>query len=229
MSYISRKVAQSAIVVGLLGTPVMALAADFAPPPVGKAVPYAAPLQYRWDGFYVGINGGGAFGSTSWDVAAFNSFNTAGWMFGATVGYNMQFTRLVIGAEADFDYVDVSGRSTLGGCGAAGCTLTNRYLATGRGRIGYALDRFFPYFTGGIAYGELRTARTGFPSSSRWHLGYTVGAGLESAVFDSWTVKDEYLFVDFGHFTCSPVCGAAPNNRVFFYENVWRLGLNYRF
>jgi outer membrane immunogenic protein len=226
MSYFSRKVAQSAVVVGLLVAPVTALAADFSPP-VGKAMPYAAPLPYRWDGFYVGVNGGGSFGSSFWSLAG-NSFNTAGWLAGATVGYNMQFTRLVAGVEADFDYVDVIGTTTLGGCGAT-CSLRNRWLATGRARIGYALDRFFPYFTGGVAYGELRTARTGVGTSSRWQLGYTVGAGLEAVAMDNWTVKAEYLFVDFGEFRCSPVCGVAPANRVFYYTNIWRLGVNYRF
>ena len=226
---ISRKVVQSAIVVGLISAPVVALAADFSPPPVGKAAPYSVPLQYRWDGLYVGINGGGSFGQSYWDITG-NSFNVAGWMAGVTVGYNVQFTRLVVGLEADFDYADVTGNTALlGGC-AAGCSIRNSYLSTVRGRIGYALDRFFPYFTGGVAAGELRVARTGFGTSSKWQVGYTVGAGLETAAIDNWTVKGEYLFVDLGSHTCSPVCGVAPAaNRVTYYANVWRLGLNYRF
>ena len=226
MSFISRTMAQSVMVLGLVSAPVMALAADFIPPPVGKAFPYAAPLQHRWEGFYVGINGGGAFGSSYWDLAA-NSFNTAGWLAGGTIGYNFQFSRFVAGVEADFDFAEVTGSTTLGGCGA-GCSIRNNYLATGRARLGYALDRFFPYFTGGVAYGRLSMARLGVGPASSWQVGYTVGAGLEVAVFDGWSVKSEYLFVDLGSFTCAPVCGGAAS-RVHFYQNVWRLGVNYRF
>jgi len=229
MSYISRKMVQSTILVGLICAPVTALAADFAPPPpVGKAIPYVPPLQYRWDGFYLGINGGGAFGSSKWDLAGSNSFNTAAWMAGATLGYNFQFTRMVIGIEGDFDYVSGGGSTTLGGC-AATCTLDHNYLGTVRGRIGWALDRFFPFFTAGVAFGDIKASRVGVASSSNWQIGYVVGAGLEVVAWDNWTVKSEYLFVNLGDYACSPACGAAPTNNVNYYTNLFRLGLNYRF
>jgi len=227
MSYISRKLVQSAIVLGVIGAPVMASAADFAPPPVGKAVPYAAPLHYRWDGLYVGINGGGGFGNSYWDIADTN-FTVAGWLVGGTIGYNFQFTRFVAGIEADFDYADIGGNTLAGGC-ATTCTMRNRYLGTGRGRFGFALDRLFPYFTAGVAYGQLEASRTGVASTTTWRVGYTVGAGLEIAALDNWTAKAEYLFVDLGKFACSPACGAAAGSSADYYVNVIRLGLNYRF
>jgi outer membrane immunogenic protein len=227
MSYISRKLVQSAVALGVISAPVMAVAADFAPPPVGKAVPYAAPLAYRWDGFYAGINGGGAFGTSFWDLANTN-FTVAGWMFGGQVGYNMQFGRFIAGLEADFDYADIGGNTNAGGC-VTTCTLRNRYLGTGRGRFGYAMDRFFPYFTAGVAYGQLEASRGGVATTTTWRIGYTVGAGLEFATFDNWTAKAEYLFVDLGSFNCTPACGPAGNNKVDYYANVVRLGLNYRF
>ena len=229
MSYISRKLLWSALVVaGLMSPSVMALAADYGRPLAGRAIPYAPPpLQHRWDGLYVGINGGGMFGSANWSLAG-DSFNTAGWMVGATLGYNVQLGGFVAGLEGDFNYVSGGGTTTVGGC-AAGCSLEQNYLATARGRIGYALDRFLPYVTGGLAVGQIDVTQTGVGTSSPWRYGYTVGAGLEMAVMPSWTVKGEYLFVDLGTYTCTPVCGVAPTNAVGYYTNVWRLGLNYRF
>lgn len=228
MSCIARKMVQSTLVLGLMSAvPVTVLAADFAPPPVvGKAMPYVAPLQDRWDGFYAGINGGGAFGSSYWDLAG-NSFNTAGWLAGATLGYNMQFNRMVLGLEGDFDIADISGNAAINGC-AAGCSIRSNAMGTARARIGYTVDRFLPYFTGGIAYGHLRMAEVGFGTTSKWQAGYTVGAGMETVLVPGWTVKGEYLFVDYGNFSCSPVCG-TPAQKVDYYTNIWRLGMNYRF
>jgi outer membrane immunogenic protein len=227
MSYISRKLAQSAVVIGLISAPVTALAADFAPPPVGKAIPYVAPLQYRWDGFYVGINGGGAFGQSVWSFAGNTGFDTSAWLIGATLGWNTRWGGLVVGIEGDFDYTGSSfGRTTQAGC-VAGCSLTSDYLATVRGRIGYALDRFLPYFTAGGAVGRL-TTQTVVASNDEWRMGYAVGAGIEMAAMDSLTVKAEYMFVDLGNFTCSPSCGPA-GSKASYYTNLYRLGLNYHF
>lgn len=227
MSCFSRKVVQSTLVLGLISAPVTAFAADFAPPAVvGKAMPYAPPPQDRWDGFYAGINGGGAFGSSFWDLAM-SSYSVAGWLAGATVGYNMQYGRMVLGVEGDFDFADMTGFVAANGCGA-GCSLRSNALGTARGRIGYTVDRFLPYFTAGLAYGHLRMAQIGVGTASKWQAGYTVGAGMETAILPAWTVKGEYLFVNYGDFSCTPVCGASAQ-KVNYYANVWRLGLNYRF
>ena len=80
----------------------------------------------------------------------------------------------------------------------------NSWLATFRGRVGYAFDRWLPYITGGGAYGNVKaTAPT--PHRDVWHrsknqLGWTVGAGLEYAFLGNWTAKIEYLYVDLGSF-----------------------------
>jgi outer membrane immunogenic protein len=65
----------------LAGVALMALtgaaaAADLppAPAPYYKA-PYAAPY-YNWTGFYLGVNGGGGFGTSAWDSTS--SFNLIG-------------------------------------------------------------------------------------------------------------------------------------------------------
>ena len=75
------------------------------------------------------------------------------------------------------------------------CETTNTWLATFRGRIGYAFDRWLPYFTGGGAYGNVK-ATVNAPavgvavSTSSSQLGWTVGGGLEYAFLGNWTRQD---------------------------------------
>jgi outer membrane immunogenic protein len=81
----------------------MAAAADLprpAPAPYYKA-PVMAPA-YNWSGFYIGINGGGGFGRSTWDSTG--SFNISGGMVGGTVGYNYQIGQAVVGLEGDIDW-----------------------------------------------------------------------------------------------------------------------------
>jgi len=74
----------------------------FAPPPA-----FAAVKVYDWTGFYVGLNVGGAFGSTDWtsvpDLTSGRS-NVSGGLVGGTAGYNLQTADpFVLGVEVDLD------------------------------------------------------------------------------------------------------------------------------
>jgi len=202
-----------------------AAAADLppAPAPYYKA-PYAPPY-YNWTGFYLGVNGGGGFGRSSWDSTG--GFDLTGALAGGTIGYNYQYGRAVIGAEGDIDWSGMKG-STTAGC-AAGCQTSDSWLSTVRGRLGYAADRFLPYVTGGAAFGNIQASTPGFAGSSTTNLGWTVGAGIEFALAGNWTAKAEYLYVDLGNFNCGLGCGAAAVNHVSFSDNILRGGFNYRF
>src|SRR5580658_4594059 len=102
------------------GSPVFA--ADLPPPvaPLPQApatyVPMVAPV-YNWGGFYVGVNGGWGFGSSTWsDPANFptstGSFNIDGGLAGGTIGANFQSGAWVFGAEADIDWANLNGSTT---------------------------------------------------------------------------------------------------------------------
>ena len=210
---------------GLLSVAGMAAAADLPGRyPVNKAPIYSQ--VYRWTGFYVGINGGGGWGSSRWDGIA--TFDVSGGLFGVTGGYNYQFNQLVLGVEADIAWSGIDGTTNIA-CGT-GCTTRNNWLSTVRGRVGYAFDRFMPYLTGGAAIGDIRaTPPLGFPGGSITNLGWTLGVGFEVALIGNVTAKAEYLYVDLGDFNCGLNCGMLANGNVSFHANVVRGGFNFRF
>ena len=49
---------------------------------------------------------------------------------------------------------------------AAGCLTQNNWLSTARGRVGYVLDRFLVYSTGGAALGNVRRTSPTVPSAT---------------------------------------------------------------
>jgi len=173
-------------------------AADL-PRPAYKAPMYVAP--FSWTGFYIGINGGYGWGKTNWSnvFGSSGDFNVKGALVGGTFGYNLQTGAWVWGLEADLDASWIKGSATNAFCGAVGCETRNRWLATGRGRIGYAWDRFLPYVTGGVAFGNSKISAPAGVSSNKTNVGWTAGAGLEYAFLGNWSAKAEYLYADLGN------------------------------
>jgi outer membrane immunogenic protein len=212
----------------LAATTASSAAADLAhpvPAPYYPPQPVAVRI-YDWTGFYIGINGGGGFGSSNWDSTG--SRDVSGGVVGGTAGYNFQFSQAVIGVEGDVDWSGINGSST-NAC-PPGCQTSNTWLATLRGRLGYAADRFMPYVTGGAAFGNIRASAPGLPVTSNDNTGWTLGAGLEAALAPNWTAKVEYLYVDLGSFNCGLNCGAGlVNDNVSFHTNLLRAGVNYKF
>ena len=91
---------------GMLGLAATANAADlprrYDPVPQRAFVPV-----YNWTGFYIGINGGGAWGDSKWDSVG--TFDVSGGMIGGTVGYNWQIAQWVFGLEGDIDWTNING------------------------------------------------------------------------------------------------------------------------
>jgi outer membrane immunogenic protein len=199
-------------------------AADLAP--YYQPGPAYNPI-YTWTGFYVGINGGGGWGRSQWDGV--DTFDVSGGLIGGTVGYNWQFGQAVLGAEGDIDWSGIKGTTTV--LCPGGCETRNKWLATVRGRLGYAFDRFLPYVTGGLAVGDINASLPlpVLPGGSISTAGWTVGAGLEVGVVSNVSLKAEYLYVDLGNFNCGLNCGLPPGGNVSFTTSVFRGGANLRF
>lgn len=198
-------------------------AADLSRPMLTKA-PMYAPF-YNWTGLYAGINGGGAFGSSKWGNPSTGSFDVSGGLVGGTLGYNWQYNQFVFGLEGDMDWADIDGNTNR----VAGAQAKADWLATVRGRVGYAFDRWMPYFTGGLAIGDVKANVPGFAGATSTQTGFAVGAGLEFALAPNWTAKVEYLYVDLGNFNCGANCGGFNPDKVDFTANIVRGGVNYRF
>jgi outer membrane immunogenic protein len=215
-----------------------ALAADFGappPPPIYAAPPPPAyPIYpiFSWSGFYVGVNGGGAFANSNWTDPIFGNtgnFDFSGGLFGGTVGANYQIGPWVFGVEGDWDWTNLSGTTFVGSCAFVGCTTQSNWLGTVRGRVGWAWNRVLFYGTGGAAFANLDAAAGVFPFMSSTQAGWTAGVGLEYAFAPNWTAKAEYLFVDLANASCGFANCGGTNTTVSLNENIIRAGINFKF
>jgi len=201
---------------------------------VKAPVAYVPPV-FSWTGFYLGINGGYGFGQSDWsdpNDGSTGSFNTSGFLIGGTLGANYQIGSFVIGLEGDGDWNDANGTTFNGSCAVVGCTTRSDWLATVRGRAGFAWDRVLFYGTGGAAFGDVQGAAGALPFASGTQTGWTAGAGIEWAFAPNWTGKVEYLYVDLGNFSCPATSCAATGGiptTITFTENIIRAGINYKF
>ena len=206
-----------------------------------------APAAYDWSGFYFGLNAGAAFNSSNIEndlrytgvgvepVVSADEINDilgdfdselggddAVFTGGALFGYNWQHDSLVLGVEADINYVgfsedrsrdfndivfplintneEINGSSDL--------SFDANWFGTIRGRLGFAADNLLFYGTGGLAYGHMEASAevevgdinetvSYEASTDTTNWGWTVGAGMEYGI-DNWSIGLEYLFVDLG-------------------------------
>ena len=193
---------------------------------------------------------------------------------GLTGGYNWQAGITVFGIEGDISGLKLDDTKTF-----AFDYLSNgdtdytwkvktelNYLATLRGRLGLALGNVMLYGTGGLAYGHVTAEETvtgfapqGFPAegqvtakaTSSDHLfGFVYGAGAEWMLDRNWTIKAEYLRMDFGKagnafrgtaYPDKASCGSGPISSNCSFPHVTdsfpadvtvdtiKFGLNYKF
>ena len=190
--------------------------------------PYLAP--FTWQGFYATFSTGYGWAESGLsDTSGTSStVNPRGGLLGSGFGYNFQTGKMVFGVEGDSSY---SWMSDTNGTSApcSSCEVRNHYIATLRGRVGYAWDRWLPYITGGAAFGDIDVSIPTGGSQATNKVGWTAGAGVEYAFSaTNWSMKFEYLYVDLGTATCDAAhCGTSTNAD--FQANIVRLGVNYRF
>jgi outer membrane immunogenic protein len=189
-----------------------------------QQMPMKAPLYtppFTWTGAYVGVYGGGGWGRSDFSAPfASSGFDMSGAVAGGTVGYNWQLGQAVFGVEADGGWSDISGSVT---CGGVACKTRNDWLATARGRLGYAFGNFMPYITGGAAFGNIHTTVAGTGTGDDTQVGWTAGGGVEAHLGGPWSAKLEYLYVDLGR------GGNIAGTDASFTTNIVRAGLNYHF
>ncbi len=225
--------------IGLLS--VSAQAADMAVRAARAPAPSLfAPVPISmWNGLYVGVNGGGGWGTSdhTWTInglgGATGDFNVSGGLIGITAGVNQNMGSWIWGVEADIDGANIQGSQSFAfGGGLGGATLTTKLesLGTVRGRVGLNEGVWFPYVTGGLAAGSVRGTAAfgtvvglgGMLSDAQMRYGWTIGGGVEYQLTPALSLKGEYLYVDLGN----------QNNMLFdqvnFTTNIFRGGLNYK-
>lgn len=164
---------------------------------VSEPVPTVA-TGFVWTGGYIGINGGWA--NRGIDANALHP-DGDGLSLGGHLGYLHQFgNNIVLGVEGDIRYVDLDASAPCDNP-AFTCHAKQDWEASIRARAGYAVDRFLPYVTGGVAFthfeGAVSSAVTTFPDEANL-TGWTLGAGIDYAVTDTLIVGLEYLHADYG-------------------------------
>jgi outer membrane immunogenic protein len=137
-----------------------------APPPAA----YAPPIT--WTGFYVGGNIGATWPQDDLEIIE----DEAQLIGGGHLGFNWQGpSSWVIGVEGDINFSD-----------------TFEYLASVRGRLGYAFGRTLIYGTGGVAF-------AGFDEGllDDDETGWVAGGGIETKVSGNLSLGLEALYYDF--------------------------------
>jgi opacity protein-like surface antigen len=177
-------------------------------------------------------------------------YSSSSWAAGGQIGFNHQMGNIVLGVEGDMD--GVGGRSrqfssyalpATALTSANGVTIERQtdpnWTASVRGRVGWAMDRFLIYGTGGLAIADARQTAfysytptvtgavaaanpgTTFPpsfnaaSEDRTMVGWTVGAGGEYAINRAVSIGAEYRHSDYGSHTYGLGDGAPGDTREF--------------
>ena len=78
-----------------------------------------------------------------------------------------------------------------------GCATASNWIATLRGRVGFAADRALFYVTAGGAFTDIKPSTGALTFGGGTEPGWTAGGGVEYAITDNWTAKIEYLYASF--------------------------------
>jgi outer membrane immunogenic protein len=224
-----------------------------------KAGRAPASSAFNWSGCYAGAYVGGAWAAQSATATDLDGYNAAGdsWSYrpngsvigGGTLGCNYTVSPAwVVGIEGEAGYLHVKGSavdpaSPFIPLDTEALTRIGDWYGVVAGRVGYTWDSWMLYGKVGVAisnvaYGVSDTNPIGGNTintrKSSTQAALAVGAGLEYALAKSWTVKAEYLYMDF---TASDnTCGAATiGGGTFCWSNDFRgvhmakIGINYLF
>jgi outer membrane immunogenic protein len=198
--------------------------------------------RFSWTGFYLGGNLGYAWGDTS-TYSGDGGFEGAtdgfvihpsGWAGGIQGGYNWQFDNFLFGIEGDLGYLGVDDRES-----TATAFAETEYGGYGAltARLGYAEDRWLFYLKGGLALANIEN-RAGAINAGvvdaadlteldDTRLGWTLGGGVEYAFHPNWSMKFEYMYMDFGDDNSTNIDGDGFNHDNDLHSI--KVGVNYRF
>src|SRR5262245_39592386 len=198
------------------------LAADVIPP--------AEPIV-DWTGPYIGVHAGYAWvkwhGEDTEGIPPLASVTLEdnNFIFGGQLGYNWQVApSFVLGMETDATWLDVSDEDD---SDFNFESIETDWLATVRGRAGFAMDHIMVYATGGVAFSDTEVEDEDSDAEQDETLfGWTAGGGVEVLLAQNVTAKAEYLYIQFDEEEFE-VPGLASD--IDLHAHIIRTGVNYKF
>lgn len=206
------------------------------------------PSVFNWTGLYAGWSSGAMWASQDWTFETNGARvdpDVHGYLVGGQIGYNFQHGRTVFGVEADYNWSSGKGGKSCPNAFFFTCNGEIDSISFITGRVGYAHERALFYVRAGLAIADV-TVQTVSRSdqlvnplnvpnavlvptagSSTTSMGWVIGAGIEFAVSDRWTVKGEWLHFDLGseRYTVSANLPVKADTT----GDVARIGVNYHF
>jgi len=197
------------------GKTLLLLLLVFTPWAAGSAVAEdSAPVD--WQGFYIGLHGGGGLGladvSDPYGRSIFgDTVRAPGFLLGGQIGHNWQAQSTVFGLEAGLGWADMGGTNTCfawsGSFFSSNCEGDVDAAGTLAARLGWTLPfdgRTLVYGKAGLGAAHVAMEATpagdiGLAGSgtSGWRWGWMLGAGVERAISQRWSVTAEYNFLRF--------------------------------
>jgi outer membrane immunogenic protein len=180
------------------------------------------------------------------NAAGTGSLSDRGFTGGVQGGYNIQTGNFVFGLEIDAESFNLgASRSvTIPALATVTTAFDTNWLFTARARVGIPVaPNLLVYGTAGFALTDLSVSNSittiGAESNRGLVTGRAFGAGAEWALSRDWTLRAEYLYLDFGDVTVNTpktISGAqltddynAARTTADLTAQIVRLGLNHRF
>lgn len=174
---------------------------------------------------------------------------------GVLGGYGRQWGNVYLGLDAGIDLAAANGSRTSTAFYQTAPTITYTtslsygvdWQANVLARLGWAQDRWLAYVSGGFVLAgisldtsftdTLSAGARGQSSTDETKLGLAVGLGGEYAIDESWSVRADYRFTDYGSMSTSPritnpsfaALGNDLENSVSMHSHAVSVGLSYRF
>jgi outer membrane immunogenic protein len=196
-----------------------------------KAVPLAPAPAYDWSGIYIGGDAGWQSSSIGLSNPDFGTIayspRHSSFALGAFAGAQRQFGQIVLGVEGGYlaAFRDTSAAVPSisifipGGTGTAQAKLKDIWNVGAR--VGWAMDRWMPYLTGGYASGAFQfNAQSGVAGTEQANAqtgGGYIGVGLDWALTNNWILGAEYRHYGF---SAKTVASTVSGVGAFTTENV---------